>query len=485
MKINLTHSLYRLATAWLCLTLLGVTTPVFLAYALSLEQPFRAIPGSDTEVFHNTATEISNRIRQSGWHAWEARPLDWGHVGISSAIYALLGANPIFLLPISALFLTAAFEMLRGCLVRFGVSQKIAVLAVAPLFFLPTTQLILTQWHKDVVGVPAALAIVYGCVVGAADRRPFLALLLIAAGVFGLWLVREHLILPIGIACGGGVLVAAAVVRWRNAAERLGWATLALCAACVMLFAFVLPNWSLERVVFERQAVEEGAEDTISEVDSGIVTWKPWRDTNRDGVAADSDGSERLPPDGTSQPLPYTGLHSGIDTAMRRLVDAIDRQAFALAAMRFSAIREMAHGCSTLDAKALESASEIVSYSPRALVVGMLAPFPNVWFGEACSGGGRILRLLGGAEMSLFYLAFLGIIPAACQWGRSPWFWFLLSSTAALLLLHGLVFVNSGTLMRARYAYVVVPVSIGIAGWWMMLSQCSDTRMKKQSRLSW
>ncbi len=57
---------------------------------------------NDAIVFHNIAAEVAEHIRMNGWSEWRLFPGAGGNVGALSAIYALLGPDPAWFIPINA-----------------------------------------------------------------------------------------------------------------------------------------------------------------------------------------------------------------------------------------------------------------------------------------------------------------------------------------------------------------------------------------------
>lgn len=106
---------------------------------------------------------------------------------------------------------------------------------------------------------------------------------------------------------------------------------------------------------------------------------------------------------------------------------------------------------------------DIVRHLPRAVVVGFLAPFPNMWLvsGKQVGGGGR---LLSGFEMLISYmiecLALVGLWQKRKDF--SAWFLFLVMALGAIAL--GLVVANIGALFRLRYPFWILLIACGAGG---------------------
>ncbi|PYS70467.1 MAG: hypothetical protein DMF69_13435 [Acidobacteria bacterium] len=101
-------------------------------------------------------------------------------------------------------------------------------------------------------------------------------------------------------------------------------------------------------------------------------------------------------------------------------------------------------------------AGDIARYLPRALAVGMFAPFPGMWFESGKSGLAG--RLLAGAEMLVMYLLYgLALV---CLWRerKRPPVWLLTLVAVTGFLALGLVVVNAGALFRLRYVFWVLVI---------------------------
>jgi hypothetical protein len=111
----------------------------------------------------------------------------------------------------------------------------------------------------------------------------------------------------------------------------------------------------------------------------------------------------------------------------------------------------------------LTSTTDIIRHVPRALMVGFLAPFPNMWFssGKQVGASGR---LLSGFETLLSYmiecLALYGLWRE--RRNLSAWFIFLVVTLGAVAL--GLVVANIGALYRLRYPFWVLLIICGASG---------------------
>jgi hypothetical protein len=121
----------------------------------------------------------------------------------------------------------------------------------------------------------------------------------------------------------------------------------------------------------------------------------------------------------------------------------------------------------------LETWTDVIMYLPRALEIGCLAPFPQMWLSAGRSLGlaGRLVSVF---ETPLMYtLEFLALV---CLWHRrrEPPVWLLLLTALAGMTALGLVVVNIGTLYRLRYFFLILVFILGVEGarqlWFLRLN---------------
>ena len=105
------------------------------------------------------------------------------------------------------------------------------------------------------------------------------------------------------------------------------------------------------------------------------------------------------------------------------------------------------------------STLDILRHFPRALVIGMFAPFPSMWFSSGYQVG-RAGRLLSGIETLLMYV--VQLLAATTLWHRRRHLpsWLLVMTALIGLLALGLVVINVGALYRQRFLFWIVFIII-------------------------
>ena len=107
---------------------------------------------------------------------------------------------------------------------------------------------------------------------------------------------------------------------------------------------------------------------------------------------------------------------------------------------------------------------QLITYLPRALLIGVLAPFPWQWFDTKGSTG--VMRTLAGIEMLCLYFLFPGILVSIwhmVKQGNAAGF-FLLTFTLLLAMGLSLVVANLGTLFRLRLQFLLPLLMLAPAG---------------------
>lgn len=111
----------------------------------------------------------------------------------------------------------------------------------------------------------------------------------------------------------------------------------------------------------------------------------------------------------------------------------------------------------------LRTASDVAKYFPRALQIGLLAPFPQMWFSTGKKVG-LTGRLLIGVEMLALYLV-LGLCCVTAVLGRRNllvWFFLFVAVLACVALAY--VVVNASALYRLRYPYFILFILLAAQG---------------------
>ena len=111
----------------------------------------------------------------------------------------------------------------------------------------------------------------------------------------------------------------------------------------------------------------------------------------------------------------------------------------------------------------LNNRTDVALYLPRACFIGLLAPFPNMWFVKGTQVG-TAGRLVSGGETLLSYI--LGLLALICLWQRRENLavWLLVGTVVCGVTALGLIVLNIGAFYRLRYPYWMLIVVLGAGG---------------------
>jgi len=142
-------------------------------------------------------------------------------------------------------------------------------------------------------------------------------------------------------------------------------------------------------------------------------------------------------------------------------------------------------GYSLMDPQAMiANPRQLLRYAPRALMIGLLAPFPWQWFDARGSTG--FMRTLSGAEMLLWYL----LVPCAVVGTRrllrrrrsKPELLFFLTTIFVTAVSISLVVANMGTLFRMRLLFLLPFLLVAASGNPLVSYQRVLHRLKRLGR---
>lgn len=145
----------------------------------------------------------------------------------------------------------------------------------------------------------------------------------------------------------------------------------------------------------------------------------------------------------------------------RRFRERADLTAARIGRLRCRFVTDYPNSSSTIDENAcFDNAAAIVRYLPRAIAIGLFAPFPEMWFARG-NEVGAAGRLVSGLETLAMYIVELLALVTAWHERRSLSVWLLLLTALVGLTVLGLVVANVGALYRLRYAFWILLIIPG------------------------
>lgn len=391
---------------------------------------------NDAIVFHNIAVELAARIHAEGWGVWTLFPGAAGNVGVLAAVYALFGPDPAWFIPLNAAAHAAGALLIYriGCRLWPGdVGALGGIMGAIAFLVFPSALQWYGQNHKDAFAIAGMLLVLDAWLGLHAGREVTVGRFVPTAiqaigGMALLGIVRPYF--PVVIV--GALLASYAVVSISCLIRRPPSITKSLLfrLALIGLAAFVALACARIEVAAGVYGEGDSPLNLQLEVKGGgdgqVWAWQP------------------------TDSIPYA-------------VDRLLKRASELRA-HFVAFGRSVGAGSEVDGNRLPNdALSSVAYMPRALMVGLLAPFPNTWTERV-----SVPRLIGAVETAVWYLFALGLV--ITLW-KNPSRQLLAGLTFCLALLVVLAYIhpNVGTLYRQRFGVWLFVLLCGALGWASLL----------------
>jgi putative peptidoglycan lipid II flippase len=381
---------------------------------------------NDAYFYHQSAQLLAADIHEHGWSTWSlwsAQTNTSGNVAILAALYAIFFPDPALIIPVNAFFhATSAVVLLF--IARELWSERVANVAgliAAMLFiFFPSSLSWYSQPLKDSYVIAGVLLIFYSWII-----------------VFRHMSVKRGLLVPLVWMAAGIVLVA--FVKPYYLKLLLAASVLTACSVAVV---FV---WSKHQQRFRILSFYLLVSVSIVAV---IVAVKPNQSAYTSG--------ESYAESGASAEAGWSWKDSSW------LPGLLDKNLKAAAETRLGMIQfnQKVGAGSLIDENSKpQSAAESVGYFPRALQIGLFAPFPDSWLKSP-----SVTRIVVATETLIWYLMAPGLLFAIYYW-RSPTLVVVTVFVGFFLTVFSFVTPNIGTLYRHRYVFEFLLILIGLAGW--------------------
>lgn len=410
--------------------------------------------GGDWIGFHQLAVALAGEVTEKGWTAWVPRVDGQAPASVAAAIYAVTGVHhPSVLLPFHGLLYGAATVTLLSMAIRLGGNRRIAYLAILPLFVFPSAVPIWGQIHKDIYSLLGVLLLLgfwvelWFCAdnfVKITWGRAVRELLLVGVAMSLIIFVRPYL--------GQVVVLASAVVGLLLSALML---IRMLGKASALRKKSIASYWVLMVVAIVAQAL------FVLEIPPA-VTQLGTQATHGDKTGPNTQTPSAPPSTPQSIQMEHCKPWSGSDVLPAQL----EKQFATLACTRDGFRTGYPDAGSNIDIEVeFSSVWDVLTYLPRALQIGALAPFPNQWLAGGQSPGGGVMRALIVPEMLVLYFALIGVFFAILRPELRIYAFILLVFSLVVILLHAISVTNIGTLYRMRYPVMSSWCVLGLIGW--------------------
>lgn len=383
---------------------------------------------NDALLYHQSALILADNIRLHGWSAWSlwsAQTNTTGNVAVLSALYAIFSPNPALIIPVNAFFhaTSAAMLLLIGRELWPGRVGNVAGLIAATLFIVfPSALSWYSQPLKDSY-VIAGIVLIFFALIMILRPAPLkgdwlAAVFSFTAGVLLVAFVKPYYLKLLFLA----ILLAGCLVTihtyWTKSPQRIRVLSFYGLAATILVAAMIFTKPYL----FAYASGENYAGEVVVTPAGGKWNWQR---------------SEWLP-----------------DLVEKNMEIAAKTRAGMIA---FN--QQVGAGSLIDEEKVPNSASKSFLYLPRALQVGLFAPFPDTWLQKISA-----TRLLAVAETICWYLIAPGLI-FALLYRRSLPMWLAIGFASFFLTIFSFVTPNIGTLYRYRYAFEFLLIVTALGGW--------------------
>lgn len=389
---------------------------------------------NDATVFHNTAVQVANRIHANGWSEWSLFPQGhFANVGVLAALYALFGGEPAVFIPINVAAHAAGALMLflLGPVLWPGKLGRAGGLIAGVIFIIfPSSLQWYSQNHKDAFAICGVLMMLYAYLQIQQSGRTRVNLFSIfslgLAGAGLLTLVRPYFVIIVSASLLGSWLTCLCVTLIQRNLKKEIFPILAtlLFVGIIVLVAFSAPRL-VSKTAFQRISITESLSIAESlSAPEGLSNWK-WHDS--------------------------TVLPKSLDLLFERISSL--RVYFITYGQRLKA------GSGIDEDRIPSTALGVLEYMPRALFVGLFAPFPDSWSQRV-----SIIRLTGAVETAVWYCFFPGLLFLGYRKPSQP---LLAGIVFCCLIIMMLAYVhpNIGTLYRMRYGFWMFLLLCGAIGW--------------------
>ena len=385
----------------------------------------------DAKVFHDEACHLADSINRDGWKSWKLFPE--GHsfnVGFLAALYSVFGCFPLLLLPFNAFAQSCSALLIYligrkswpGRIGNIGgcIASIVFILFLSPLVWYG-------QNHKDTFVLPAMLAILYGFIfiINSKGRaKNFSKICLAGVGSLSvIFLMRpNYYCLIVSFFLISSLLSLAVITILNKGTSGLQ------CLKQPFVFVVLLSVISLCTLAIPSSYLRQ-----------------EFVGSHTSNIKGDNDLSPRF----VWQETP-------------RLPTFIDKNLEKISSMRAHFI---SHGIIVragsgidLDKKPRNTA-EVLAYLPRAMWIGLFAPFPSQWLEKMSA-----IRLVSSVETFIWFLFFPGVVYMVIRRPTSG-FWVGTVFCLGMITLFSYVNPNLGTLYRVRFGFWFFFLTCGAVGW--------------------
>ena len=457
--------------------------------------------------FYQMAIDMAEKIKTSGWVAWELRPQGQAPAGIAAFIFALTWSKLWVLIPLNAALHASAFIVLFQLLNLLIKDQTKSLLCALPFLIFPSNLQWTSQLHKDGFSILGIVLFLQGIIslsrVENYETKKWFhnnihSLIFSICGIILIWIVRPFTLTIMRPFAEVLFCLLFLTFLIRTFKKEISWQKILSVSLSMLLISFVLSQKTnlssadFRESILASDSEEEMVEYEIEEVSQPAVTAQPIaekppvkekapiaevKEETKAVVAKEEIRQEISKPKTKKIKVKVKKLikKDDIENHWKRsfwLPLFIENKACFLAQVRRDFRSSSPEAKSNIDHDVgFGSVKDILIYLPRAAQIVLLAPFPNQWLSEDSSPGSSFMRKISAFEMAVVYFALIFLPYAIWYWRKRIEIWIIFIFCIYMMLVYGLVVCNIGTLYRMRYVYITTLVALGIAGFISLLDQ--------------
>lgn len=470
---------------------LGVGLIIQLFLLPVVFRPFHAehglLLGNDSIWFYRLAVDLSRQIRTDGWGVWELRPFGQAPAGIMAAVFVFLPAEPWAVLPLYAALFATSTALLFLCLRACGFTNNAAALGVLPLLIFPSGAILYALPHKDAFSMCGSMMFLWSLLrLGVAGQGSVYgekwglaaSFLFGIVGGFLVWVVRPY---AVEVMMGAGGVIALLITglflfrlfrrRWRLVHE--SWPRVVVL--WLLVFAFRLLVGGGLFGVLSGQDGAPGGGQAMEEVPCMVIQGgaRGSGSLQQEAHSASGDMKQRGAPDSTPTQEKKTeecwDVSPGVPVFLEEML-----QRLAAARRGYSAAQLMA--ASAIDQTVtFTNAWDVMHYLPRAVEIGLFAPFPSDWLASGSIAVNTFLRRIVAFEMVVWYGLFPFWLLAFVRGPNRAGIGVFMTYSILSLLVFVMAITNMGTVYRMRFGFWMPLVSLALA---MLVTMLEKRRQK-------
>lgn len=361
--------------------------------------------GGDWISFYKNAVIVAKNIEKYGWNVWSLHPSIDGQImtGITSFFFAITGIyEPWVLIFYNGILHATAGVVLILILLEFNVDRKIAIISSLPLVFFPSSLTWVSQIHRDGLYILGFLLIFYSMSLLDSNKLKKISISVFTGflGIFLIYLARQHMVIP------------------------LRYVFLIISFFFIIIFLYKL---------LKKQSYLNAVYKSISTLILFFITFVLYQPSFNE-----------------------TQIQTYNWTREWWVPESIDNLLYSLASARQYLIEHVIKGsAAAIDLDFVpQKASDLIFYTPRALMIGFISPFPDMWFSEGGTAGGTVGRYIAPFETLILWFT-LAIFPlAVLKYGKRSSFYLILLLIILFVWLHVISEPNIGTIYRKRYVFI-------------------------------